>query len=103
MSGDLQEVGGWRACGGALMGPSGPTSLERGLALFGTYAREAERLHREDRRPAARVCAHLALDVAAALVAADDWRCAAGDIPRRNSPLRWLREFTCQVKLLMYG
>ncbi len=103
MSGALQDVDGWRACGGSILAPFGPTSIERAFMLFWTYAREAERLGRERRQRAARLCANLALDVGAALVSADDWCCVAAGIGRKNSPVRWLREFTCQVKLLRHG
>jgi hypothetical protein len=103
MRGDLQDIGGWRASGGDLRGPQAAISLERGHALFGVYAGEAVRLSRERRQPAARLVAGMALDIADALVAADDWRCAARGASRLDSPLRTLREFTRQVKLLRYG
>jgi hypothetical protein len=104
VSGAPQDVGGWRACGGSLIAPNGLVSTGHlGLAVFEAYAREAACLWQEGRRPAARLCVRMALEVAAALVAADDWKCAAVGIPRSRSALRSLREFTCQVKFPRYG
>lgn len=99
----LQSTGAVWASGGTIVTPAGPLSFERAARRFALYGREALRLERSGAAGPARLCAEMALTLAEALVAADDWTRAAGCGSRLAAPLRGLREFTRQVKTRRYG
>lgn len=85
----------WSSGGGVIgrCGPLGGCALE----LFRFYGREA--LARHDRGDAAgvRCCLVLALELAAAIVAAADWRRAASAGSSQQARIERLRHLTLQV------
>ena len=79
--------------GGALMAAGGPMTPARGLELFYFHSREGLKCIAAGDGAGARYCAELAVELALALCAADDWRCAAAGISRSKSPLADLRNY----------
>ena len=103
MSAPRQGTGAWWSSGGTICSRAGPISAARGLALFHRYAREAWERDRNGERPAARLCAEMALALAHAMLAAEDWRCAASGLRRSNTELQSLRQLARDVKSVRYG
>ena len=96
-----QSIGGWWSSGGTICGPAGPLTADRALELFRLYGREALARDRNGERAAARLCAQLALTLGQAILASDDWRCAARGLPRYG--LHGLRDLARDVKFARYG
>ena len=103
MAAVLQDVSAYRASGGDIVGPAGRLQPAAALDLLQRYGREAARRHRLGEPRAARLCALMALDVARAIVARDDWQCAAACIARSRSEHFSLRELVSDVKFPRYG
>src|SRR5262249_55191447 len=79
--------------GGVIVGRCGPLSATSALNLFRFFGREALEQRAQGDVDAARCCLRLALDLAGALVAAADWkRAAGGDCCPDIDPLRVLGE-----------
>lgn len=83
--------------GGAIISRTGPLTVQRALALFQFFGREAVlcRLRRD--RCGAGHCAHQALDLARAIVDSDDWRSAAGGGARSKAAHHALRALTLDL------
>jgi hypothetical protein len=91
------------ASGGTVMNRRGPLPFAKALALFQCLGCEAWQCRRRDDAAGAGYCAATALELAQAIVAADDWRCAAEGQRRSNSRVAALRAFTQGMKPVGYG
>jgi hypothetical protein len=98
-----QNAGGYWASGGDILGRAGPLPPQNANRLFASYGREALQRDRCGDAAAARLCAALALQLARAIVAADDWRCAASGAPRSQSEHSSLRRLVIDSKSARYG
>jgi len=83
----------FRAAADAVVGRSGLDVTGRAPALLRFYGRLAIERRRMGDRVGSRYCAQMAADLARAMVAADDWRCAAGAAGRSASQLGAIRCF----------
>jgi hypothetical protein len=90
-------------CAGTVMSRRGALADGRPLVLFRFHGREAWRCRRLGDAAGARHCAELAVELAAAMVRADDWRRAATGEGRSNSPITALRVLTRDLKPGRYG
>ena len=73
------------------MASGGPVTQARGLDLFNFYGCEGLKCAARADGAGAHYCAELAVELARALCAADDWRCAAAGVSRSKSALASFR------------
>jgi hypothetical protein len=91
------------ASGGTVMNRLDALPFTKALTLFQWLGCEAWACRRQNDSAGASYCAAKALELALAIVAADDWRCAAEGRRRSNSRVTALRTFTQGMKPARYG
>jgi hypothetical protein len=81
-----QRMGGlaYWACGGEVMGRCGPLARARAAEVAKFLVAQAERGREIGDMAAVYLCCHLALELADAVAAADDWRRAAAGSGARS-------------------
>lgn len=88
---------------GVVMSRQGELGLASAISFVRFLGRQAQQCRMKGDAGGARYCALVALELAQAVVAADDWRRAAGAGTRGSTPVEALRAFTRDLKWKPYG
>ena len=95
--------GAFRSVGGAIVTRAGRPLRSPPLDLFRFYGREMVAQSRAGRTHAARHCAEMALDLACAIAAADDWRRAGDGSANQDPALSAVRALAAEARALAAG
>ncbi len=93
----------YRAAAGEVIGRTGRPLPASALRLLQFYGREAEARRQAGESAAARHCAEMAAELAGAIVAANDWRRAAGRGCEADLAMPALRALAAEAKRLAPG